>query len=192
MLGLLGITPKSFIKTVSGWPGLGAVFVYSYLVAVALPFPGELVLFVPIHLGTSHAIELAVVILVSSVGKTFGGVSALVVEERAESAAESNSSGQMPDWLVFDVDFDFDFDLGITDWFERQTVRLVKRWGYVGLTAMLAIPGAPDTVSIYAFTVIQEDTKLFAAAAFAGSVGRLLITLALIRGILSLSIIPGL
>lgn len=189
MQGLFSVDPKSLIKTVSGWPGLGVVFVYSYLVAVALPLPGELVLFAPIHLGTSRAVELAVIILVSSVGKTLGSVSALRVEQRAEDAADEASaedSTYLPSWLNFD--FDPDIDFGVTEWFEEQTVRLAERWGYVGLTAMLAIPGAPDTVSIYAFTVIQEDTRLFAVAAFVGSVARLLITLALIRGILS---IPG-
>lgn len=48
--------------------GLAAVFGYSFLVAVVLPTPGELVLAVPIDLGLPSSLTVAIVIgLVASV-----------------------------------------------------------------------------------------------------------------------------
>jgi uncharacterized membrane protein YdjX (TVP38/TMEM64 family) len=48
----------------------------------------------------------------------------------------------------------------------------------------LSVPFFPDTASIYAFSVLEDDYRKFAAAAFAGSVGRLLITIGAIEGFL--------
>ncbi len=41
----------------------------------------------------------------------------------------------------------------------------------------LSVPGFPDTLSIYAFSVLENDYVKFAAATFAGSAGRLLLVL---------------
>jgi uncharacterized membrane protein YdjX (TVP38/TMEM64 family) len=46
----------------------------------------------------------------------------------------------------------------------------------------LSVPFFPDTLSIYAFSVLEEDYLKFAAATFVGSVGRLLVTVALLGG----------
>ena len=62
-------------------------------------------------------------------------------------------------------------------WSERKTVRLAQEYGYVGLAMALCVPGFPDTLSIYAFTVLEEDHVLFGLATFVGSVGRLIVTL---------------
>jgi uncharacterized membrane protein YdjX (TVP38/TMEM64 family) len=63
------------------------------------------------------------------------------------------------------------------EWSESKTVQLAQKWGYVGLALALCVPGFPDTLSIYAFTVLEEDYVKFALATFAGSVGRLLVTI---------------
>jgi len=70
------------------------------------------------------------------------------------------------------------------EWSQRTLVRIGKRWGYLGMAMGLSVPFFPDTASIYAFSVIGNSYRKFAAAAFAGSVGRLLVTIALIEGAL--------
>jgi uncharacterized membrane protein YdjX (TVP38/TMEM64 family) len=42
---------------------------------------------------------------------------------------------------------------------------------------VLSIPGLPDTLSIYAFSVIESDYPPFAVATFVGSANRLIVTL---------------
>jgi uncharacterized membrane protein YdjX (TVP38/TMEM64 family) len=49
------------------------------------------------------------------------------------------------------------------------------------------VPFFPDTISVYAFSVIDSDYRRFAAAAFAGGVGRLLVTIALLEGVIILA-----
>lgn len=58
---------------------------------------------------------------------------------------------------------------------QRTTVNLVQKYGYIGLACALCVPGFPDTLSIYAFSVLEDDYLKFAIATFAGSVGRLVI-----------------
>jgi uncharacterized membrane protein YdjX (TVP38/TMEM64 family) len=71
------------------------------------------------------------------------------------------------------------------EWSEKRTVQLAQRYGYAGLAVALSVPFFPDTLSIYAFAVLEEDYLRFAVATFAGSVGRLLFTLALATGVLA-------
>jgi uncharacterized membrane protein YdjX (TVP38/TMEM64 family) len=70
------------------------------------------------------------------------------------------------------------------EWSRTQMVSLAKRYGYIGMAIGLSVPFFPDTVSIYAFSVLEDDYLKFAAAAFSGSVGRLLVTIAAIEGVL--------
>lgn len=168
-----------FADAATGWPGLGAVFVYSFLVAVVLPLPGELVLFVPLNLGVGRPATLALVVFVSAVGKALGSVVTMEAETAAGSAA---ADGGVAERVPGDV------TERLADWFEGRTVEVVRKYGYAGLTLLLAVPGAPDTVTIYAFGVLERDAARFAAAAFVGTVLRLLATLALIRG--AASVLP--
>jgi uncharacterized membrane protein YdjX (TVP38/TMEM64 family) len=48
------------------------------------------------------------------------------------------------------------------------------------------VPFFPDTLSIYAFAILERDYLRFALATFAGSVGRLLVTVFVVGGTLSL------
>ena len=61
-----------------------------------------------------------------------------------------------------------------------KVVELSRRYGYLGLALALSVPGFPDTLSIYAFSVLEEDYMKFAAATFAGSVGRLVVTIVVV------------
>ena len=61
-------------------------------------------------------------------------------------------------------------------------MRLAREYGYAGLALALSVPFFPDTLSIYAFTVLEDDYLKFAAATFAGSVGRLVVTIVLLGG----------
>ena len=167
-----------FAEAATGWPGLGVVFVYSVLVAVVLPLPSELVLFLPLNLGIGRPATLALVILVSAVGKALGSVVTMEAETAAEDAA---ADGGVADRLPGDT------VARLADWFEGRTVDVVREYGYVGLTLLLSVPGAPDTLTIYAFGVLERDATRFAAAAFVGTVLRLLVTLALVRGVVSVA-----
>ena len=156
------------VETATGWVGVLLIAVYSFLIAFALPGVSEVVLAAPLDLGLSRPMQLAVIIFVSGVGKAAGSVLAFHIGQEAKSSgpiirALRNSR--------FDV----------VEWSERKTVRLAKQWGYLGMAAALSVPFFPDTLSIYAFAVLEEDYVKFALATFVGSVGRLLVTLLIIR-----------
>ncbi|PSQ09977.1 hypothetical protein BRC93_11240 [Halobacteriales archaeon QS_5_70_15] len=149
--------------------GLVIIFVYSFLIAFVLPLPSEVVLATPLRLGLPYAVEIALIMLVSGVGKACGSVFAFAIGQEAKRA------GPVVSFLRrsrFDV----------VAWSERQTVGLARKYGYVGLAMALSVPFFPDTLSIYAFAVLEEDYVRFAAATFVGSVGRLLVSVALLGG----------
>jgi membrane protein YqaA with SNARE-associated domain len=161
------------VRSATGWGGLVIIFVYSFLIAFALPGVSEIVLLAPLDLGLPTELRLAVIILVSALGKAAGSVFAFHIGQ------EAKESGPLIRWLRnsrFDV----------IGWSERRTVELARRWGYAGLAVALSVPFFPDTLSIYAFAVLEEDYLRFAAATFAGSVGRLLVTLGLSAGVVAI------
>lgn len=153
------------VETATGWPGLGIVFGYSFLIAVALPGPSEVVLAAPLDLGLPTGAHFALIMLVSAIGKAMGSLVAFHVGQ------EAKESGPVIGFLR-----DSRFD--IVEWSERKTITVARRWGYVGLAGALCVPGFPDTLSIYAFSVLEEDYPKFAIATFVGSAGRLLVWLA--------------
>ncbi|WP_193570056.1 MULTISPECIES: YqaA family protein [Halorussus] len=161
------------VETATGWAGLGIIFVYSFLIAFALPGVSEVVLAAPLDLGLSQAERLGLIIVVSGVGKAAGSMLAFHIGQ------EAKESGPIIDFLRrsrFDV----------IEWSENKTVQLAQRWGYLGMAAALSVPFFPDTISIYAFAVLEEDYAKFALATFAGSVGRLLVTLFLVGSVAAL------
>ena len=160
------------VETATGWGGLAIIFVYSFLIAFALPGVSEVVLLAPLDLGLSTEARLAVIILTSAAGKAAGSVFAFHIGQEAK---ESGPIIKALRRSRFDV----------IGWSERRTVEVARRWGYAGLALALSIPFFPDTLSIYAFAVLEEDYVRFAAATFAGSVGRLLVTLGLSAGVLA-------
>ncbi|MEF8841463.1 MAG: VTT domain-containing protein [Haloarculaceae archaeon] len=158
------------VARATGPIGLGIIFVYSFLIAFVLPLPSEVVLATPLRLGLPYAVEIALIMLVSGLGKACGSVFAFAIGQ------EAKQSGPVVRFLRrsrFDV----------IGWSERQTVELARKYGYVGLAMALSVPFFPDTLSIYAFAVLEEDYAKFAAATFVGSVGRLLVTVALVGGV---------
>jgi membrane protein YqaA with SNARE-associated domain len=171
---LLGLEWLSrLVRSATGWGGLAIIFVYSFLIAFALPGVSEVVLLAPLDLGLPTELRLALIILVSALGKAAGSVFAFHIGQEAKEA------GPLIRWLRrsrFDV----------IEWSERRTVEVARRWGYGGLALALSVPFFPDTLSIYAFAVLEEDYVRFAAATFAGSVGRLLVTLALSAGVVAI------
>ncbi|UPM42392.1 YqaA family protein [Halocatena salina] len=156
---------KRAVKHAVGPFGLVLIFVYSFLIAVVLPFPSEIVLAAPLNLGVPEWITMALIVVVSGTGKALGSVFALNIGDRA---IHSGPVIRAVERTGIDI-------VGIS---QRKTVQIVRRYGYIGLAGVLCIPGFPDTISIYAFTVIEQDYIKFAVATFVGSVGRLVIWLA--------------
>jgi uncharacterized membrane protein YdjX (TVP38/TMEM64 family) len=60
---------------------------------------------------------------------------------------------------------------------------LAQRYGYGGLAIALSVPFFPDTISIYAFAILETDYLKFAVATFFGSLGRLAVTVGLFGGL---------
>lgn len=166
------------VRAASGWGGLALIFVYSVLIAVILPLPGEVVL-VPavegtLKLGVPTPVEIALVIVVSSLGKALGSVVALSLGRRATRSGPVTRALQS---LGFDP----------VEWSTRRVVELVQRYGYVGLAGTLMVPILPDTLLLYGFAVLDLERTKFAVAAFVGTVGRLLITLFVLESVSSVS-----
>lgn len=159
---------EEMVRAANGWSGLVLVFVYSVLIAVVLPLPSEVVL-IPVLHGTLRLfvptpVALAFVIVISGVGKALGSLAAL---ELGHTASRSGPVRRALHALGVDP----------VEWSKRRVVTLVQEYGYAGLAVALAIPGFPDTVSIYAFSVLDLEPDRFAAATFLGSVGRLVVIL---------------
>lgn len=146
--------------------GLVIIVVYSFLIAIVLPLPSEIVLAANLDLGIPYSVELTLIVLCSGLGKAAGSVVALWVGNGVkESGPVIGLFRRLP--------------VDVVAWSERKTVQLAQTYGYLGMALALSVPFFPDTVSIYAFSVLEEDYLKFAGAAFAGSVGRLVITIAL-------------
>ncbi|MDS0281084.1 YqaA family protein [Haloarcula onubensis] len=163
------------VCTATGPTGLAIIAVYSFLIAFILPLPSEVVL-VPagtLRLGLSTNGNLAAIIFCSAFGKALGSLFAFHIGQEAKEYGP----------LVRRIKASR-FD--IIEWSERKTVQIAKKYGYVGLAMALCVPFFPDTLSIYAFTVLEEDYLRFGAATFVGSAGRLLVTLGLAGGTLAL------
>ncbi len=158
---------ESAVENATGLLGLLIIAVYSFLIAIVLPLPSEVVLVAAetgLGLGLSNTAALALIILVSGLAKAAGSVVAFYLGHEAQ-----HRSGPIIKRLR-----DSRFD--IVKWSERKTIQLAREYGYVGLAIALSVPFFPDTLSIYAFSVLEESYVKFAAATFVGSVGRLLIT----------------
>lgn len=166
-------TLEAAVETATGPVGLVIIFTYSFLIAFVLPLPSEVVLATPLQLGLGYWVELGLIMLVSGAGKAAGSVFAFALGQEAK---ESGPVIRLLRRSRFDV----------IEWSERRTVELARQYGYAGLAMALCVPGFPDTLSIYAFAVLEEDYVKFAAATFIGSVGRLVVTVIVLGGAVSL------
>jgi membrane protein YqaA with SNARE-associated domain len=155
---------RDAITTATGLPGLGIIWVYSFLIAFILPMPSEIVLAAPLSFGLPGWATTALIVLASGAGKATGSVVALALGYRA---THSGPVIRLVERLPWDV----------MGWTERRSIEIAEEYGYVGLALALSVPGFPDTLSIYAFTVLPQNYARFALATFAGSVGRLLVTI---------------
>ena len=161
---------SKFVTTATGWGGLSVIFVYSFLIAFALPGVSEIVLFAPLELGLSYWGRMAVITVVSGIGKAAGSVFAFHLgQEAKQSGPVTKALRKSP--------------VDVVEWSEKKVIVLAKKFGYAGLALALCVPGFPDTLSIYAFSVLEEDYLKFALATFIGSVGRLVLTLGAIQGV---------
>ncbi len=157
------------VCTATGPVGLGIIGLYSFLIAFLLPLPSEIVLWAPLSLDIPSWATLGLIMVVSGLGKAAGSVFAFHIGQEAKSYGPLLRR-------VKESRFD------ILEWSERRTVQIAKKWGYLGLSLALMVPFFPDTLSIYAFTVLEDDYVKFALATFAGSIGRLVVTVGFIEG----------
>lgn len=165
---------ESFIALATGWPGLVIVFVYSFVLGFAvLPLPSELVLFAPLDLGFGETVRLGLIMLVSGVGKAIGSVLVLWI---SVSIRESDPVQE----AIENSRFRFH------EWSRKVSIRMARKYGYLGMALVLSIPFFPDTASVYAFSVLEDDYLKFSVAAFAGSVGRLVIVAVFLEGTIGL------
>ena len=169
----LGGELEALVETATGWPGMGIIFVYSFLIAVVLPGPSEIVLAAPLELGIPEWAQLGSIMLVSATGKALGSVVAYRVGQEIKQA------GPIERWLRRSR-------WDIMAWSERRSVQLAQQYGYAGLALALCVPFFPDTISIYAFAVLERDYPRFAAATFVGSLGRLIVTLGVFGGLVTI------
>lgn len=161
---------EALVESATGWPGMGIIFVYSFLIAFILPGPSEVVLVAPIDLGLGPGGRLASIMLVSATGKAAGSLFAFHIGQEVKQA------GPIVRWLR-------DSRWNILAWSEKQSVQLARQYGYAGLAMALSVPFFPDTISIYAFSILEKDYLKFAIATFIGSLGRLLVTVGLFGGV---------
>lgn len=171
-LGSLGGLTDA-VEHATGWLGLVLIAIYSFLISFVLPLPSEIVLLAPLDLGVGEIGQLSLIILISGLGKAAGSVFAFHIGQ------EAKQSGPVIRALRRS-------DIDIVEWSERKTVGLAQEWGYLGLAGALCVPGFPDTISIYAFSILETDYVKFALASFAGSVGRLVLVALIGAGVLSL------
>ncbi|WP_347877770.1 VTT domain-containing protein [Halobacterium sp. R2-5] len=171
---------ESAVRAATGWPGLVIIFVYSFLIAFVLPLPSEVVLCpagyvcggaVTLGLGLPGPLLVALVVAVSAGGKAIGSVIALSI---GHGASHSGVVVRALRRLGFEP----------VEWSKSRMVELVQTYGYYGMAVALSVPFFPDTISLYAFSVVEKDHRRFALATFAGGVGRLLVTIALFEGVL--------
>lgn len=188
-LATLESAVQSLLHGATGPEGLALVFLYSFLCAVLLPLPGELVLAVPLRLGWSPEGELAAVIAVASAAKAVGALATLAVARgavtagpvarfleavprpsppRSLSSAPSGAGG------------------GGGSGLSGRLAGVANRYGYVGLAGALSVPFAPDTAILYAFSVVDVRRPSFAAAAFVGTTLRLAIVAGAASALLAL------
>jgi len=161
---------ETLIESATGWLGMGIIFIYSFLIAFVLPGPSEVVLVAPLDLGLGATAQLASIMLVSATGKAAGSVFAFHIGQEAKQA------GPVVRWLR-------NSRWNIMAWSEKKSVRLAREYGYAGLAMALSVPFFPDTISIYAFSILEKDYLKFAIATFIGSLGRLLVTVGVFGGV---------
>lgn len=161
---------ESLVESATGWPGMGIIFVYSFLIAFALPGPSEIVLVAPLDLGLPSWAHLSSIMLVSAVGKAVGSVFAFHIGQEVKRAGPITRWLRRSRWNVL-------------KWSEKRSVQLAQEYGYGGLAIALSIPFFPDTISIYAFAVLEQNYVRFAIATFLGSLGRLLVTVGFFGGL---------
>ncbi|EFW91914.1 hypothetical protein ZOD2009_10565 [Haladaptatus paucihalophilus DX253] len=172
VLGSLGGLTDA-VEHATGWFGLVLIAIYSFLISFLLPLPSEVVLLAPLDLGVGKLGRISLIILLSGLGKAAGSVFAFHIGQ------EAKQSGPVIRALRGSK-------IDIVEWSERKTVGLAQKWGYLGLAGALCVPGFPDTISIYAFSILETDYVKFALASFAGSVGRLVLVTLVGAGVLSL------
>ncbi|MFB6283677.1 MAG: hypothetical protein ABEK59_07050 [Halobacteria archaeon] len=138
-----------------------------------LPLPSEIVLAAPLRLGLPGWLHFTVIVLVSGLGKTAGSLLALMLGLKPRGLGSTYIQRNYPDSVL----------AGMMDGMEATNREVIEKYGYLGLVTGLSVPFVPDTLSIYAFALLESDYAKFGMAVFVGSVNRLLIAGGIIAGL---------
>lgn len=140
--------------------------VYGFLVAAILPTPSELALTPSLPYLGALVVPVHARILLTTIGKTAGSFVAFFF---AKSLLKSN--------LFEEKIMGFLGLKKLNQKIQEKTIELIREYGYVGLFLCLAIPGAPDTISIYGFSFIETNRNLFLIVVFFASLLRFYLVL---------------
>lgn len=148
------------------------VLAYAVATATVLPLPSEAVLTIALFLPFPLVVSLAVVILVSALGKAAGSLIALRIGYGvSRSGPVVRFYERFPRYR----------------WFKRDWLAtFVSRYQYLGLTLAMSIPILPETTILYAFSVLENERKLFVIAVVIGSIVRLCIAVLVVGSVVLL------
>jgi membrane protein YqaA with SNARE-associated domain len=179
---------QTAVETATGWIGLTVVWLYSFLVATVLPLPIQAVLVAPVDSGLAPTTRYMLVVLTSALGTTMGSLFAFHCGQGVKQWCRIHINSRLGVPRILEpvagrlrgrIDADAD---GILD---RSARSMIDRWGYLGLFVALSIPFFPHKTSVYAVSMLDDDYRRFGLAVFGGATGRLVITLAVAAGVLS-------
>ena len=129
----------NFLKNTNVDPAtyLLSIFLFSIAAAVILPIPVETALLV-----APHSLPFIVIALAVGLGKGIGAIAVFFIGEKIEAAVLSFGRWGWFKWLL-----------------EKSEV-FVRRYGYYALFVIMSIPGMPDTIPLYIFSILNKEGKL--------------------------------
>ena len=147
---------------------LAVVFLYSFLLAVLLPFPAELALVAALSLDLPRNLAIGVVMVVAASGAALGS---MLAQQLGYGVSHSDPVTRVLSSIP-----------GYARFRQHSLVAFVREYRYVGLTITLSIPLLPVTATLYAFSTLEDDPKWFAVTVFFATFLRLGVFLALVYG----------
>lgn len=134
-----------FFQSYEADPGtyLLILFIYTIAASVFLPIPVE------IALVWNPSMPWFIKALVMGSGKAVGSIVVFLIGVKFEPKIRSWTRWGWFNWLVV------------------KSQSFVSQYGYFALFAIMSIPGMPDTIPLYVFSLLNREGKLFSKKGFA-------------------------